>query len=74
MPYEANPKLDDGTIAPTGAIASFPYTPKASMEALKYFYRELGDRLGCLRISRCLQLQQDWFSRIYMGLNQAPMS
>ncbi len=74
MPYEANPKLDDGTIAPTGAIASFPYTPKASMEALKYFYRELGDRLWDVYGFRdAFNLQQDWFSRIYMGLNQAPM-
>ena len=36
---------DDGTITPTGALSSFPYTPEASMAALKFFYRELGDRL-----------------------------
>jgi exo beta-1,2-glucooligosaccharide sophorohydrolase (non-reducing end) len=74
MPYEANPELDDGTIAPTGAIASFPYTPEASMQALKYFYRELGDRLWDIYGFRdAFNLQEDWFSRINMGLNQAPM-
>jgi exo beta-1,2-glucooligosaccharide sophorohydrolase (non-reducing end) len=36
---------DNGTITPTGALASFPYTPEASMAALKFFYRQLGDRL-----------------------------
>ena len=36
--YEPTPRLDDGTIAPTGALAAFPYTPKASMQALRYFY------------------------------------
>jgi hypothetical protein len=74
VPYEPNPELDDGTIAPTGAIASFAYTPEASMKALKYFYRELGDRLWDIYGFRdAFNLQKDWFSRIYMGLNQAPM-
>ncbi|MGA8026083.1 MAG: glucoamylase family protein [Bryobacteraceae bacterium] len=74
VPYEPNPELDDGTIAPTGAISAFPYTPEASMEALKYFYRELGDRLWDIYGFRdAFNLQQDWFSQIYMGLNQAPI-
>jgi hypothetical protein len=74
VPYEPNPKMDDGTIAPTGAISSFPYTPEASMRALKHFYRDLGDRLWDIYGFRdAFNLQQDWQSRIYMGLNQAPM-
>jgi exo beta-1,2-glucooligosaccharide sophorohydrolase (non-reducing end) len=74
VPYEPNPKLDDGTIAPTGAIASFPYTPDASLKALKYFYRQLGDRLWSVYGFRdAFNLDQDWFSAINMGLNQAPM-
>ncbi len=72
--YEPRPRDDDGTIAPTGAIASMPYTPEASMEALKFYYRELGDRLwGPYGFRDAFNLQQDWFSGIYMGLNQAPM-
>lgn len=39
---EAKSEMDDGTISPTGAIASFPYTPEKSMDALKHFYREYG--------------------------------
>src|SRR5947209_11379096 len=74
VPYEPNPKLDDGTIAPTGAIASFPYTPEASLKTLKYFYRELGDRLwGIYGFRDAFNLKQNWVSGIYMGLNQAPM-
>jgi hypothetical protein len=74
VPYEPNPELDDGTIAPTGAIASFPYTVDASMKALQFFYRELGDRLWDIYGFRdAFNVQEDWFSRIYMGLNQAPM-
>ena len=74
VPYEPNPELDDGTIAPTGALASFPYTPDASMLALKHFYRDLGDRLwGAYGFRDAFNLNRDWFSGIYMGLNQAPI-
>jgi len=74
VPYEPTQNLDDGTIAPTGAIGSFPYTPAQSLAALKYFYRELGDRLWDVYGFRdAFNLQRNWFSRINMGLNQAPM-
>jgi hypothetical protein len=74
-PGSKYPRLDDGTIAPTGAIASFPYTPKASMATLKFFYRKLGDRLwGPFGFRDAFNLQEDWVSRINMGLNQAPMA
>ncbi|MGH9655992.1 MAG: glucoamylase family protein, partial [Bryobacteraceae bacterium] len=73
-PSPKHPRLDDGTIAPTGAIAAFPYTPKASMAALKFFYQKLGARLwGPFGFRDAFNLQQDWVSRINMGLNQAPM-
>ncbi len=72
--YEPKPSEDDGTIAPTGAVSSMPYTPEPSLEALKFFYRELGDRLwGQWGFRDAFNLQQNWFSGIYMGLNQAPM-
>jgi len=66
--------IDDGTIAPTGAIASFPYTPDKSMEALKDFYREKGSFLwGEYGFRDAFNLSEDWVANIFMGLNQAPM-
>lgn len=74
MAHEPDPRMDDGTMTPTGALASFPYSPEASMEALKYFYRELGDRLwGIYGFRDAFNLTENWFARIYMGLNQAPI-
>jgi hypothetical protein len=74
VPYEPTPDLDDGTIAPTGAISAFPYTPEASMAALKHFYRDLGAQTWSIYGFRdSFNLQQDWYSGIAMGLNQAPM-
>jgi hypothetical protein len=65
---------DNGTITPTGALSSFPYTPEASMAALKFFYRELGDRLwGVYGPRDAFNLGQNWFSPVYMGLDQAPI-
>jgi exo beta-1,2-glucooligosaccharide sophorohydrolase (non-reducing end) len=75
VPYEPSPSLDDGTIAPTGAISSFPYTPELSLEALHRFYRDLGPSLwGIYGFRDAFNLKKNWVSGIYMGLNQAPMA
>lgn len=34
---------DNGTISPTAALSSMPYTPVESMKVLKYLYREKGE-------------------------------
>jgi hypothetical protein len=66
---------DDGTMTPTGALASFPYAPEASMAALKHFYRDLGDPLWDVYGPRdAFNLETNWYSPIFMGLNQAPIA
>jgi hypothetical protein len=65
---------DRGTLTPTGALASFPYTPEASMAALKHYYRDLGAKLWDVYGPRdAYNPGANWVSRIYMGLNQAPI-
>ncbi len=65
---------DLGKIAPTGAISSFPYTPEVSMKALKNYYNNYGKFLwGEYGFRDAFDLNQNWCSDIYMGLNQAPM-
>lgn len=66
---------DDGTIAPTGAIGAFAYTPQQSMLALKHFYRDLGAQVwGIYGFRDAFNQQENWYSGITMGLNQAPMA
>jgi hypothetical protein len=66
---------DDGTIAPTGAISSYAYTPEQSMLALKHFYRDLGAQVWDIYGFRdSFNQQEDWYSGLTMGLNQAPMA
>ncbi len=73
-PHAPDALDDNGTITPTGALASFPYTPTESMAALKHFYRDLGDRLwGVYGPRDAFNLEHNWFSPIYIGLNQAPI-
>ena len=72
--HEPKPKQDNGTITPTGALASFPYTPEESMVALKHYYRDMGHQLwGIYGPRDAYNLEQNWVSPIYMGLNQAPI-
>ncbi len=65
---------DEGTIALTGALSSFPYTPEASMAAFKHFYRDLGAELwGIYGPRDNYNPSEDWLAYHYMGLNQAPI-
>jgi len=74
VPHAPDDGDDRGTLTPTGALASFPYTPDASMAAFKYYYRDLGAQLWDIYGPRdAFNLGQDWVSPIYMGLNQAPI-
>lgn len=72
---EPMPHRDNGTIAPTGALASFPYTPDASMKALKNYYRHYGSFLwGEYGFRDACNLTVNWASPLFMGLNQAPIA
>jgi hypothetical protein len=66
---------DYGTLALTGALSSFPYTPEASMQAFKHYYRDLGADLWDIYGPRdAYDPEAGWISPIYMGLNQAPIA
>ncbi len=75
VPHAPDAEHDFGTLTPTGALASFPYTPEASMAAFKHYYRDLGGQLwGIYGPRDAFNPGQDWISPIYMGLNQAPIA
>jgi len=74
VPHAPDSEFDRGTLVPTGALASFPYTPEASMAALKHYYRDLGPELwGIYGPRDAFDAGRRWVSPIYMGLNQAPI-
>ncbi len=65
---------DNGTISPTAALSSMPYTYNESMAALKHFYREHGERLwGEMGFYDAFNLGQDWFADSYLAIDQGPI-
>ena len=73
--YTANsPNNDRGVIAPAAAIGSFPYTPEESMDALKFFYYVLGDRIwGEYGFYDAFNLTTLWFADSYLAIDQGPV-
>jgi len=68
------PDRDTGTVAPTAALSAMPYTPEASIAALKYYYHTLGPRLwGAFGFYDAFNLDRDWFARSYIAINQGPI-
>ena len=69
-----SPTNDNGTTAPTAALASMPYTPEESMAALRYFYYTLGDNLwGEYGFYDAFNLPSHWFARSYIAIDQGPI-
>jgi hypothetical protein len=64
---------DDGTIAPTGGVSAYAYTPEQSLKLIKHLYRDLGKQVwGIYGFRDAFNEEQNWYSGITMGLNQAP--
>lgn len=73
--YSAHsPGNDRGVISPTAALSSIPYTPEYSLDAMRYFYEELGDRLwGEYGFKDAFNLTVDWFAPSYLAIDQGPI-
>jgi hypothetical protein len=72
--YSAHsPTNDDGVISPTAAISSLPYTPTQSMNAIRFFYYTLGDKLwGNYGFVDAFNLTNIWFANSYLAIDQGP--
>ncbi|WP_299580042.1 glucoamylase family protein [uncultured Sunxiuqinia sp.] len=65
---------DNGTISPTAALSSMPYTPEESLRALKYFYRERGQELfGEYGPYDAFNDERNWVQESYIGIDQGPI-
>lgn len=70
----SSPTNDNGTIAPTAAVASIPYTPEESLKAIRYFYYILGDKLvGEYGFKDSFNLSKRWFAPSYIAIDQGPI-
>jgi hypothetical protein len=70
----SSPTNDVGVIAPTAAIASLPYTPVQSMQALRFFYYKLGDKLwGQYGFYDAFNLNSTWFASSDLAIDEGPI-
>jgi hypothetical protein len=74
LAHDIYPTNDNGTIAPTAALADMPYTTTQSMAALRHFYRNVGEKLwGDFGFWDAFNLDQNWFSNTYIAIDQGPI-
>lgn len=65
---------DNGTISPTAALASMPYTPEESLKTLKYFYHKRGkDLFGKFGLYDAFNDNLGWVQKAYIGIDQGPI-
>ncbi len=69
-----SPENDKGVIQPTAAISSMPYTPKESMEALRYFYYNLAGKIwGSYGFADGFSIHYNWYAKSHLAIDQGPI-
>ncbi len=69
-----SPTEDLGTISPTAALSAFPYTPEYSMQALKHFYFELGDKIWSeYGFVDAFNETKNWYAKSHLAIDQGPI-
>jgi len=69
-------QFDDGTIAPTAAAGSMPFTPQYSLQTLRYMYDHYKSLLwGVYGFKDAFNLstEPNWVDEDYIGINQGPI-
>ncbi len=65
---------DNGTISPTAAISSIPYTPIESLAAMRNFYEKEGEKLwGPMGFYDAYNPTRNWVADSYLAIDQGPI-
>ena len=68
------PGRDRGVIAPTAALSSIPYTPEASLRAMRHFYTDLGDYIwGEYGFYDAFGQTRGYYPPRYLAIDQGPI-
>jgi hypothetical protein len=74
MAHEPVSGRDNGTITPTAALSSMPYTPEESVNALKYLYRNMGKKIwGPMGFKDAFNQERNWYADSYLAIDQGPI-
>lgn len=67
------PDNDDGTISPTAALSSMPYTPAESLLAIRSFLTVHGDKLwGRYGFVDAFSESRNWYADTFLAIDQGP--
>jgi hypothetical protein len=68
------PNNDNGTITPSAALSSLPYTPQESIEVIKHLYRTYGsDVWGEYGFKDAFNPSKSWYASSYLAIDQGPI-
>ena len=68
------PEEDLGVIQPTAALSAFPYTPEYSMQVLKHFYYDLGDKIwGEYGFADGFSEEKNWYAKTHLAIDEGPI-
>ena len=69
------PNNDNGVITPTAALSSFPYTPKQSMDFLRFLYTEKPEFIGSAGPYDATSIHYDnWTTPRYLAIDQGTIT
>jgi len=69
-----SPTNDNGTIAPTAALSSMPYTPTESIAAFENFYHKYGKKIwGPFGFKDAFNVSQNWYADSYIAIDEGPI-
>ena len=68
------PEVDLGVIQPTAAISSMPFTPELSMNALRHFYDDHGNKIWSdYGFTDGFSETHNWYAKSHLAIDQGPI-
>ena len=68
------PDNDSGTISPTAALSSMPYTPRESVQAIRHFLSTHGDKVwGRYGFVDAFCEDKNWYAETFLAVDQGPI-
>ena len=69
-----DPANDNGTISPTAALSSLPYTPHESLAAMRHFLRRYGNKVwGRYGFVDAFSERRGWYADTFLAIDQGPI-
>jgi hypothetical protein len=68
------PENDDGTISPTAALSSMPYSPRESLQAMRHFLDVHGEKVwGRYGFVDAFCETRNWYADTFLAIDQGPI-